>query len=105
MARDCARRCDTPRRATRSRRDSRSTASSSIPSGGRVSRDGAPVRLTPKEYDLLVALVRHAGRVITHRQILNEVWGPAHRDDTQYLRVFIGQLRAKIERDPLRRRS
>lgn len=65
-----------------------------------VSRDGAPVRLTPKEYDLLVALVRHAGRVITHRQILNEVWGPAHRDDTQYLRVFIGQLRSKIERDP-----
>lgn len=65
-----------------------------------VSRDGAPVRLTPKEYDLLLALVRHAGRVITHRQILNEVWGPAHKDDTQYLRVFIGQLRAKIERDP-----
>ena len=65
-----------------------------------VSRDGAAVRLTPKEYDLLIALVRHAGRVITHRQILNEVWGPAHTDDTQYLRVFIGQLRAKIERDP-----
>lgn len=65
-----------------------------------VSRDGAPVRLTPKEYDLLQALVRHAGRVVTHRQILNEVWGPAHKDDTQYLRVFVGQLRAKIERDP-----
>lgn len=65
-----------------------------------VTRDDAPVRLTPKEYDLLTALVRHAGRVVTHRQILNEVWGPAHVHDTQYLRVFIGQLRAKIERDP-----
>ncbi|MGA2043105.1 MAG: response regulator transcription factor [Roseiarcus sp.] len=66
----------------------------------RVTRDGAPVRLTPKEYDLLCALARHAGRVVTHRQILAEVWGPAHKDDTQYLRVFVGQLRAKIERDP-----
>ena len=65
-----------------------------------VSRNGETVRLTPKEYDLLIALVRHAGRVITHRQILKEVWGPAHSDDTQYLRVFIGQLRTKIERDP-----
>lgn len=65
-----------------------------------VSRDGVSVRLTPKEYDLLTTLVRHAGRVITHRQILNAVWGPAHTDDTQYLRVFVGQLRAKIERDP-----
>jgi two-component system, OmpR family, KDP operon response regulator KdpE len=65
-----------------------------------VVRDGAPVRLPPKEYDLLVALARRAGRVVTHRQILTEVWGPAHREDMQYLRVFIGQLRAKIERDP-----
>ncbi|HMN71404.1 MAG TPA: response regulator transcription factor [Rhodoblastus sp.] len=65
-----------------------------------VTRDGAPVKLTPKEYDLLTTLVRHAGRVVTHRQILGEVWGPAHAEDTQYLRVFIGQLRAKIERDP-----
>jgi len=65
-----------------------------------VTRDETLVTLTPKEYDLLTALVRHAGRVLTHRQILNEVWGPAHAQDTQYLRVFIGQLRAKIERDP-----
>jgi len=65
-----------------------------------VTRDGAPVKLTPKEYDLLTSLVRHAGRVVTHRQILKEVWGPAHTEDTQYLRVFIGQLRAKVERDP-----
>ena len=65
-----------------------------------VTRGGAPIRLTPKEYDLLAVLFRNAGRVVTHRQILASVWGPAHHEDTQYLRVFIGQLRAKIERDP-----
>ncbi|RFB80643.1 response regulator [Methylovirgula sp. 4M-Z18] len=65
-----------------------------------VTKRGIPVKLTPKEYDLLVVLVRHSGRVITHGQILSQVWGPAHKDDTQYLRVFIGQLRAKIEDDP-----
>jgi two-component system KDP operon response regulator KdpE len=66
----------------------------------RVTRNGATVKLTPKEYDLLTVLARHAGRVVTHGQILTSVWGPAHKDDTQYLRVFIGQLRAKIENDP-----
>ena len=66
----------------------------------RVTKDGAPVKLTPKEYDLLCILARHAGRVVTPGQILTSVWGPAHKDDTQYLRVFIGQLRAKIESDP-----
>jgi two-component system KDP operon response regulator KdpE len=65
-----------------------------------VGRDGAAIRLTPKEFDLLRELARSAGRVLTHRQILAAVWGPAHTEDTQYLRVFIGQLRAKIERDP-----
>jgi two-component system KDP operon response regulator KdpE len=65
-----------------------------------VLRAGQPVRLTPKEYDLLAVLARNAGRVVTHRQILAAVWGPAHHDDTQYLRVFVGQLRAKIEPDP-----
>ena len=65
-----------------------------------VTRAGIELRLTPKEYDLLAVLARHAGRVMTHTQILSAVWGPAHRDDTQYLRVFIGQLRAKIEPDP-----
>lgn len=65
-----------------------------------VTRDGVAVKLTPKEYDLLTTLARHAGRVLTHRQLLTQVWGPAHADDTQYLRVFIGQLRAKIESDP-----
>lgn len=65
-----------------------------------VTRDGEPVKLTPKEYDLLAILARHAGRVVTHRQILASVWGAAHAEDTQYLRVFVGQLRAKIEIDP-----
>jgi two-component system, OmpR family, KDP operon response regulator KdpE len=65
-----------------------------------VTRDGVPIRLTPKEYDLLAVLLRNAGRVVTHAQILRTVWGPAHVQDTQYLRVFIGLLRAKIERDP-----
>jgi two-component system KDP operon response regulator KdpE len=65
-----------------------------------VTRGGAPVRLTPKEFDLLALLVRNAGRVVTHRQILTSVWGPAHTEDLQYLRVFIGQLRQKLEPDP-----
>ncbi len=65
-----------------------------------VRRDGEPVKLTPKEYDLLVLLSRHSGRVVTHRTLLTAVWGPAHGDDLHYLRVFIGQLRQKIERDP-----
>jgi two-component system, OmpR family, KDP operon response regulator KdpE len=65
-----------------------------------VSRDGETVHLTPKEYDLLLLLARHAGRVVTHRTLLTTVWGPAHGDDLHYLRVFIGQLRQKIERDP-----
>ena len=47
----------------------------------------------------VAALARHAGRLLTHRQVLTAVWGPAHQEDTQYLRVFIGQLRAKIEDD------
>ena len=64
-----------------------------------VTREGAQIKLTPREYDLLRALALNAGRVMTHGQILTAVWGPAHKDDTQYLRVFVGQLRAKIERD------
>ncbi len=65
-----------------------------------VTREGAAVKLTPREYDLLCALALNPGRVMTHGQILTAVWGPAHKDDTQYLRVFVGQLRAKIESDP-----
>ena len=65
-----------------------------------VSKAGTLIHLTPKEFDLLVALARHSGRVVTHRHILKTVWGPAHVEDTQYLRVFIGQLRQKIETTP-----
>jgi two-component system KDP operon response regulator KdpE len=66
----------------------------------RVTRGGAEVKLTPKEFELLLFLSRHAGRVLTHRQILTAVWGPAHTEDTQYLRVYIGHLREKIEPTP-----
>ena len=65
-----------------------------------VTRNGEGLRLTPKEYDVLHLLVRNAGRVMTHRQILQAVWGPANVEDTQYLRVFVGRLRQKIEADP-----
>lgn len=55
------------------------------------------VSFTPKEYDLLRYFIIHRGKMLTHRQILKEVWGPAHVEDTQYLRVYVGQLREKIE--------
>jgi two-component system KDP operon response regulator KdpE len=64
-----------------------------------VSIDGHEVKLTPKEYDLLRVLVRHAGKVITHQHLLREVWGPGAVHETHYLRVYIGQLRQKIEAD------
>jgi two-component system KDP operon response regulator KdpE len=60
------------------------------------------VHLTPIEYKLLSILVRYAGRVVTHRQLLKEVWGPPYVEHTQYLRVFMGQLRHKLEKDPAR---
>jgi two-component system KDP operon response regulator KdpE len=66
----------------------------------RATRAGASLKLTPKEFDLLSFLARHAGRVITHEQILTAVWGLSHAEDTQYLRVYIGQLRQKIEERP-----
>ena len=66
----------------------------------RVTKAGAELHLTPKEFELLSFLARHAGRVVTHKQILAAVWGPAHTEDTQYLRVYIGQLRQKIEAKP-----
>ena len=65
-----------------------------------VTRAGEAVRLSPREYDLLAQLVRGAGKVVTHRQLLTAIWGPAHEHDVQYLRVFVGQLRQKIEPDP-----
>jgi len=63
-----------------------------------------PVHLTPIEYRLLSTLVRHAGKVITHRQLLQEVWGPGYVHETHYLRVYMGQLRHKLEADPARPR-
>jgi two-component system KDP operon response regulator KdpE len=66
----------------------------------RVSLDGAALSLTKKEYALLSELVRHAGRVLTHAHLLREVWGPGHEHDTQYLRVFVRQLREKLHDDP-----
>ncbi len=68
----------------------------------RVSRGGHEVKLSPKEFELLRHLVAHAGKVLTHRQLLREVWGPAHSDEVQYLRVFIRGLRQKLEPDPTR---
>ena len=65
-----------------------------------VTRGGVPIRLSPREYDLLAQLVEGGGKVVTHRQLLTAVWGPAHDEDVQYLRVFVGQLRQKIEPDP-----
>lgn len=66
----------------------------------RVTRGDAHVRLTPKEFDVLAVLVRKAGKVIGHRDLLTAVWGAAHATDTQYLRVVVGQLRQKLEIDP-----
>lgn len=65
-----------------------------------VMRGGEPVKLTPTEYALLRLLVQHAGRVLTHRQILKEVWGPHYVDETHYLRVYFAQLRQKLEANP-----
>ncbi|HEX4183649.1 MAG TPA: winged helix-turn-helix domain-containing protein, partial [Caulobacteraceae bacterium] len=65
-----------------------------------VTRGGEPIRLSPREYDLLARLVEGGGRVLTHRQLLTAVWGPANAEDVQYLRVFVGHLRQKLEVDP-----
>jgi two-component system KDP operon response regulator KdpE len=65
-----------------------------------VSRAGEPVRLSPKEYELLARLAEGDGKVLTHRQLLTAIWGPAHTDDLPYLRVLVGQLRQRIEAEP-----
>src|SRR6478672_5922459 len=67
-----------------------------------VTRGGHEVKLSPKEFDLLRHLVMHAGKVLTHRHLLREVWGPAQAEEVQYLRVFIRGLRHKLEPDPTR---
>ncbi|WP_033216966.1 response regulator [Kitasatospora phosalacinea] len=66
----------------------------------KVNRDGADVRLTPTEWHLLEVLVRNSGRLVSQTQLLREVWGPAYRKETNYLRVYLAQLRRKLEADP-----
>jgi two-component system KDP operon response regulator KdpE len=68
----------------------------------RVYRDGEEVHLTPIEYRLLMALVKHAGKVLTHRHLLTEVWGPSHVESNHYLRIYMGCLRHKLEADATR---
>jgi two-component system, OmpR family, KDP operon response regulator KdpE len=70
----------------------------------RVIRDGGDVRLTPTEWQLLEILVRNRGRLITQKQLLQDVWGPAYGSETNYLRVYIAQLRRKLEPEPSRPR-
>ncbi len=66
----------------------------------RVTRDGEDVRLTPTEWQLLEVLVRHSGRLVTQRQLLAEVWGPGYQNEAHYLRVYVANLRRKLEPDP-----
>jgi two-component system KDP operon response regulator KdpE len=70
----------------------------------RVAVAGVPIKLSRREFDLLAMLVAHPGRFVTHRQLLREVWGPGHEEDTQYLRVYVRQLREKLGDDPARPR-
>ena len=69
-----------------------------------VSVRSAEVKLTPIEYKLLTTLVRHAGKVVTHQQLLREVWGPSHDDQSHYVRVYMAHLRHKLEAEPARPR-
>jgi two-component system KDP operon response regulator KdpE len=68
----------------------------------RVTRDGSDVHLTPIEFDLLRVLALHRGKLVTHRKLLQEVWGPQYGDETHYLRVHVAHIRAKLEADPSR---
>lgn len=96
------------RSALRRRANEPATALTMLETGGvaidfarhHVARRGATVHLTPKEFDLLALLMRNPGKVLTHRYLLHEIWGPANVTDSQYLRVFIGQLRGKLEDNP-----
>ena len=65
-----------------------------------VKVSGSPVKLTATEYSLLIQFVKNAGKVLTHRHLMKEIWGPYREDETQYLRVYIAQLRKKLETDP-----
>jgi two-component system KDP operon response regulator KdpE len=72
--------------------------------GHTVGRSGEEVHLTPIEFDLLQVLARHQGKLVTHRQLLQEVWGPGYQDELHYLRVHVAHIRAKLEPDPSRPR-
>jgi two-component system, OmpR family, KDP operon response regulator KdpE len=72
--------------------------------GHTVERNGEEVHLTPIEFDLLQVLARHQGKLVTHRQLLQEVWGPGYQDELHYLRVHVAHIRAKLEPDPSRPR-
>lgn len=95
-------------RASLRGRERRFTAQTSIKTGDlevtfatrRVRIQGHEVRLTPREYDLLRTLARHAGRVVTHRQVITAVWGPDAQVDAQFVRVLVAQLRQKLELEP-----
>jgi two-component system KDP operon response regulator KdpE len=95
-------------RASLRGRERRFTARTSIKTGDlevtfatrRVLIQGQDVRLTPREYDLLRTLARHAGRVVTHRQVITAVWGPDAQVDAQFVRVLVAQLRQKLELEP-----
>lgn len=69
-----------------------------------ATRDGTPVRLTPRQWHIVEVLVRNAGRLVTHEQLLREVWGPTYRTETHYLRVFMNQIRQRLEPEPSRPR-
>lgn len=69
-----------------------------------LTRGEVPVHLTAVEFRLLAYLITHRGKVVTHRQLLREVWGPTHAEHTQYVRVYMGHLREKLEDEPTRPR-
>ena len=96
------------RAASRRRRDAGATLGSVFEFGDikvdlslrAVHKAGEPIHLTPIEYRLLTLLITNSGKVLTHRQILREVWGPSHTEDGHYVRVYMGHLRQKLEDDP-----
>jgi two-component system KDP operon response regulator KdpE len=96
------------RAASRRRRDAGAGLSSVFEFGDvkidlslrNVHKGGAPIHLTPIEYRLLALLIANSGKVLTHRQILRDVWGPSHTEDGHYVRVYMGHLRQKLEDDP-----
>ena len=83
---------------------SRSATCASTASGARVTVNGEPVALTPTEWDLLRLLAENEGKLLTHPAILRAIWGPAYREESNYLHVYVSHLRRKIEPDPARPR-